>query len=284
MLRPWLWMICWTCCWIVAGCGAASQPPRAVAPATSPRELASSQSTSGEQATATARKVIFTAQVDVLVDDLAPAQQRLNELIARVQQAGGYVSHQEVSGTAGSRRHGTWTLRVPQPRFEQVMTDLEQLGELLRSTRDSQDVTEAYTDLEARLKNKQSSEQRLLSHLEKTGDLKDTLEVERELSRVRGEVEQLQGQLNLLKHKTDLATIILTLQERAGFTPVTTPTFKTQVSRTFEESWQAFAAFLRFLVLFAVAIVPWLCLVAPVLVAVWLWKRRRRKANHRRTD
>jgi hypothetical protein len=229
----------------------------------------------GEQATATARKVIFTAQVDLLVEDMAQAQQRLNELLVSVQQAGGYVSHQEVSGTAGSRRHSTWTMRVPQPRFDQVMGDLEQLGELLRSTRDSQDVTEAYTDLDARLKNKQSSEQRLLSHLEKTGELKDTLEVERELSRVRGEVEQLQGQLNLLKHKTDLATIILTLQERAGFTPVTTPTFKTQASRTFAESWQAFGVFLRLLALFIVAAVPWLCAMAPVVGAVWLWKRRR---------
>ena len=161
------------------------------------------------------------------------------------------------------------------------MADLEQLGELLRSTRDSKDVTEAYTDLEARLKNKQSSEQRLLSHLEKTGELKDTLEVERELSRVRGEVEQLQGQLNLLKNKTDLATIILTLQERAGFTLVTMPTFKTQASRTFDNSWQAFGMFLRFLALFVVAIVPWLCLVAPALGAVWLWKRRRRTGNRR---
>lgn len=277
MLRPGRWTICLCFCWFAAGCGAAEQPTGFA----SPPVLASPNLASGEQATAAARKIVFTAQVDVLVEDMAPAQQRLNELIASVQQAGGYVSHQEVSGTAGSRRHGTWTVRVPQPRFDQVMTDLEQLGELLRSTRDSQDVTEAYTDLEARLKNKQSSEQRLLSHLEKTGELKDTLEVERELSRVREEVEQLQGQLNLLKNKTDLATIILTLQERAGFTPVTTPTFKTQVSRTFDDSWQAFGMFLRFLALFVVAIVPWLCLVAPILGVAWLWKRRRRAGDRR---
>lgn len=277
LLRPGLWTICLLCCWFVAGCGVAES----VAPATRLPAQASTNSASGEQANAVARKIVFTAQVDVLVEDMAQAQQRLNELIASVQQAGGYVSHQDSSGAAGSRRHGTWTVRVPQTRFDQVMADLEQLGELQRSSRDAQDVTEAYTDLEARLKNKQSSEQRLLSHLEKTGELKDTLEVERELSRVRGEVEQLQGQLNLLKNKTDLATIILTLQERAGFTPATTPTFSTQASRTFAESWQAFGVFLRFVALFLVAIVPWLCLVAPVLGAVWFWKRRRPTSDRR---
>lgn len=284
MLRPEPWAICLFCCWFIVGCGA-SEGYKSSAPAIgSPQVEASSNLAAGEQAIAATRKIVFTAQVDVLVEDLAEAQQRLNELIANIQQAGGYVSHQEVSGTAGSRRRGTWTVRVPQTRFDQYMVDLEQLGELQRSSRDAQDVTEAYTDLEARLKNKQSSEQRLLSHLEKTGELKDTLEVERELSRVRGEVEQLQGQLNLLKNKTDLATIILTLQERAGFTPVTTPTFKTQASRTFEESWQAFAAFLRFLVLFVVAIVPWLCLMVPVLGVVWLWKWRRRAVKRSHGD
>ena len=141
MLRAGLWTICLLCCWFAAGCGAAERPTGSA----SPPVLASPNLASGEQSTATARKVIFTAQVDLLVEDMAQAQQRLNELIASIQQAGGYVSHQEVSGTAGSRRHGTWTVRVPQPRFDQVMGDLEQLGELLRSTRDSQDVTEAYT-------------------------------------------------------------------------------------------------------------------------------------------
>jgi hypothetical protein len=120
-----------------------------------------------------------------------------------------------------------------------------------------------------------ASEQRLLGHLEKTGDLKDTLEVERELSRVRGEVEQLQGRLNLLKNRTVLATVILTLHERLGFTPETTADFTTQVSRTFGGSWQAFSAFLRFTALFLVAIVPWLCVMVPILGMIWIWKRRR---------
>ena len=252
---------------LLMGCGAAEHPKGSAPSATSATD---------ETPNASSRKIVFTAQVDVVVEDMAKAQQQLNELIANVQQAGGYVSHQEVTGATGARRRGTWTVRVPQPRFEQFMADLEQLGELQRNSRDAQDVTEAYTDLEARLKNKQSSEQRLLSHLGKTGELKDTLEVERELSRVRGEVEQLQGQLNLLKNKTDLATVILMLQERAGFTPMTAPTFTTQASRTWAESWQAFGDFLRVIALCIVAIVPWLCAVVPILAAFWLWKRRRR--------
>lgn len=155
------------------------------------------------------------------------------------------------------------------------MAELEKLGELERSSRDAQDVTEAYADLEARLRNKQLSETRLLSHLEKSAELKDTLELERELSRVRGEIEQLQGQLNLLKSKTDLATVMVTLLERQGYTPPTKPTFGIQVSRTFDNSWKALVDFGQTLALIAVALAPWLIVFALILTPVWLIVRHR---------
>lgn len=276
----WIGTVLFTGCVIgqIAGCGTSGSPANAVSV---PEGKASSDldSDSAESSSTVPRKIVFTGQVDVVVEDMAKANRELNTLIEDIQQSGGYLAHQELQGIAGSRRIGTWTVRVPQPLFDKFLADIEKLGELQRSSRDAQDVTEEYMDFEARLKNKHASEQRLLGHLEKTGDLKDTLEVERELSRVRGEVEQLQGRLNLLKNRTVLATVIITLHERLGFTPVTAPDFTTQASRTFDDSWQAFGAFLRFLALFFVAIVPWLCVVAPILGAIWFWKRRRRTAN-----
>lgn len=262
----------------IAGCGTSGPPANAVS---IPTGKASSDldSDSENGSSIVPRKIVFTGQVDVVVEDMTKANQELNSLVADIQQAGGYLAHQELVGVAGSRRTGQWTVRVPQPSFDKFLADVEKLGELQRSSRDAQDVTEEYMDFEGRLKNKQASEQRLLGHLEKTGDLKDTLEVERELSRVRGEVEQLQGRLNLLKNRTVLATVIITLHERLGFTPATTPDFTTQASRTFDESWQAFRAFLRFLALFFVAIVPWLCVVVPILGIFWIWKRRQRTAS-----
>lgn len=276
----WIGALLLTCYLIgqIAGCSASGPPANAVS-VTSGKTSSELNSDSEGGSSTVPRKIVFTGQVDVVVEDMAKANQELNSLVAGIQQAGGYLAHQELAGVAGSHRIGTWTVRVPQPSFDKFLADVEKLGELQRSSRDAQDVTEEYMDFEARLKNKQASEQRLLGHLEKTGDLKDTLEVERELSRVRGEVEQLQGRLNLLKNRTVLATVIITLHERLGFTPATAPDFTTQASRTFDGSWQAFTAFLRFLALFFVAIVPWLCVVAPILGAIWFWKRRRRTAN-----
>ena len=223
-----------------------------------------------------ARKIIYTSQLDVVVENITSAQERLTKLIESVREQGGYLSRQEMIGSVGSHRRGSWTVRVPLAQFDGFVAEVEKLGELERNSRDSQDVTEAYADLEARLKNKQASEARLLSHLERSAVLKDTLELERELSRVRGEIEQVQGQLNVLKNKSDLATVTLTLIERQGYTPPLKPTFVARVLRTYDHSWQSLVACGQALALFGVAISPWLVAAAVVAIPAWLFTRQRR--------
>ena len=261
------------------GCGAAG--PVMTTPAVQAAQANGAPAAPGQGAGEAAappvtRKIIYTSQIDVVVESISSAQERLTKLIESVREQGGYLSRQEIIGSVGSHRRGSWTVRVPLAQFDGFVTEVEKLGELERNSRDSQDVTEAYADLEARLKNKQASEARLLSHLEQSAVLKDTLELERELSRVRGEIEQIQGQLNVLKNKSDLATVTLTLIERQGYTPPLKPTFVARVSRTFDHSWQSLVACGQTLALFGVAISPWLVAAAVVAIPAWLFTRRRR--------
>lgn len=224
------------------------------------------------------RKIIYTADIEIVVDDMNASVKRLTNLVASLRDVGGYLSHQDLTGTGGSHRRGLWTIRVPVSEFDQVVSALEQLGELERNSLNAQDITEAYVDLEARLKNKISGEQRLLKHLEGSKELKDTLELERELSRVRGEIEQMQGQLNLLKNRSDLATINVTLIERTDFSPPISPAFGALVSRTFQNSWQLLLNCGRALFLCVVALTPWAIVVGPIAL-VWLWIRRFRRSS-----
>lgn len=283
-------------CSLILGCGSSSKPvaspvvhvaqAQGARGAGAPAQGEPVQGPGEAAAPPVNRKIVYTSQIDVVVENLAEAQQRLMKLIESVREQGGYLARQEFNGTSGSQRRGSWTIRVPLAQFDGFVAELEQLGNLERNSRDAQDVTEAYADLEARLRNKQSSEARLLGHLEKSAALKDTLELERELSRVRGEVEQLQGQLNLLKSKTDLATVTVTLLERQIATPPppappppTPPTFGTQVARTFERSCQTLIAFTQVLTLIGVALAPWLVVAATFVTPVWLigryWKMSR---------
>jgi hypothetical protein len=256
---------------VVGGCAAASDPNRA-AP-----QVAQAPKADADRAVpqASERKIIYTSQIEVVVEDLSAAQRNLLELIKPIEESGGYLSSQDVTGTTGQHRRGSWTVRVPIAKFDQFVASVERLGEVERSSRQAQDVTEAYMDLSARLRNKQASEARLLSHLEKTGELKDTLECERELSRVRGEIEQMQGQLNLLKNKTDLATIEISLFERLNFTPKSSPGFGTQIQRTFDVSWKSLLQVGQIIVLMVVALVPWLMVILVIAAPIGLVVRLR---------
>ena len=220
------------------------------------------------------RKIIYTSRIDVVVEDIAVARQKLDLLIGSVQKQGGFLAKQELTGSGGSHERGSWTIRVPLAQFDNFVSEVEKLGEPSRNSRDAQDVTDAYADLDSRLRNKQSSELRLLSHLEKSAQLKDTLELERELSRVRGEVEQLQGQLNLLKDKADLATVSVTMYERQQITPKTAPTFSATVSRTFDGSLNGLISSGQVLVLIVVALAPWAVVASVILIPFWIFRRK----------
>jgi len=263
---------------LFSGCGDADRPGSKAPAQLAQRDRAAGN---GNQAAAPAveRKIIYTSQIDVVVEDFSGAQQKLNTIIDAVQQQGGYLARQEVTGTTGYHRHGSWTVRVPLGQFDQFIGNVERLGELERSSRDAQDVTEAYADLEARLRNKQASEQRLLSHLEKSAELKDTLELERELSRVRGEIEQIQGQLNVLKNKTDLATVTITLIERLNYQPETKATFGTQITRTFGKSIELLQTCAQGFILAVVALAPW-TIVALIAVLPIVWVARRNRSRN----
>jgi hypothetical protein len=220
-----------------------------------------------------ARKIIFNGNVDLVVPDLDAATFRLQKL---VEERKGFVGHSDVHGTKGERRTATWTVRIPVDEFEPFMDAVPKLGEMLSVRRDSQDVSDEYYDIEARLKNKQVEEKRLLEHLQKsTGKLEDILAVEKELSRVREEIERFQGRLNKLSNLTSLTTVTISMQEIKDYVPPSSPSFRTSISRTFDDSSGTLGSFLRNVVLFFVAIAPWVPLIAVVIGVPWWWVRRR---------
>jgi hypothetical protein len=134
---------------------------------------------------------------------------------------GGFVENLNISGD-DEGRHGSMTIRVPQAQFSSAVDRIESVGKVRSKDLGSEDVSERFIDLEARLKSSLREEESLLSLLGRTATVSEILTIERELSRVRSNIERFQGQLNFLERRIDLATITVSLvspEKRSGEPP-----------------------------------------------------------------
>jgi hypothetical protein len=254
----------------------AASPPAAVTDGTSITLASAAQpnSTNAPTATGMSRKIIYDAQIDLLVDSVDPVAKKLASL---VQEARGYIAEQNVTGSPGSLRSIHWRVRVPVEQFDSFVNSVVSLGELERNNRTSQDVSDQYYDLEARIKNKKVEEQTLNKILqERSGKLEDVLKIEIELSRVRGEIEQLEGKIRVLENLSALATLTLNIREREKFAPPApvVASFGTQISRTWDGSITNFVDLGKAIVLWTVSWAIWLPFLLFGAILAWVLIRK----------
>jgi hypothetical protein len=259
-----------------ASCGGAKE---GAAPAAADRDVkaAAGNPAPGQPAEAgkpVPRKIIFTATVDVVVEDFGDAADRVQEL---TQANDGYVANSEVRGSPGTPRTGNWTLRVPVDHFADFLKALTALGEVRRNALESDDITDKYYDLAAHVKTDEVEEEALRKLLEKANDHNVVLALRKELNSLRGQIEQQKGQLERWSKQAQLATVRLTLTDRRDYTPPSAPDFGRTVGGTFDASLQAMTSVGKALVLTAVALAPWLAVLGLLAILTRpLWRRKRR--------
>lgn len=113
---------------------------------------------------------------------------------------------------------GTITIRVPSSDLDRVTGLLRDgIGEVRSESTSSQDVSEEFVDLQARLRNLKTEEGALLDLFARAKNVRDTLAVRERLSQVRGEIEQVSGRIRFIESRTEFSTIALTLTEPGGF-------------------------------------------------------------------
>lgn len=174
------------------------------APLAAPRpsmQATGQQAVSGEPSVD--RKVIRTGEIAVEVEKFDDAARRL---LSTAEAAGGFIADSSYDESGGVPR-GSFVVRVPANRFGDVVRQVEQLGTVQRRHITGQDVTEEYVDLDARVRNFERQEARLLTFMDRATKIPDLMTVQQEVSRVRGEIERLKGRMRFLSNRVDLATI-----------------------------------------------------------------------------
>jgi hypothetical protein len=220
------------------------------------------------------RQIIYTAQLNLVVEEFDGLPEKVTKLLS---EHDGFVANSSLQGSSGSPRSGTWTIRVPIRQYGTFLEAVKMLGEFQSLTTGSREVTAEYYDVQARIKNKQRQEQRLLELLEKrTGKLQDILQVEEQLARVREEVERMQGRMRVLTDLTAFSTITLTVNEIKGYIPPAAPTFGNQIARAWTSTFDALLSTGKSLVIGIVVIGPWLLILSiPVILFTRLFRIKR---------
>jgi len=153
-------------------------------------------------------QLVVTGQVEVATPDVDGL---VHAVRTRVQAARGHIMNEEVTGTLGDTPRATLRLRLPPPAVPPFVDWLGARGQVLARHLSAQDVSREYLDEELALRNLRTTLERLEDIAAQGGKLADILEIEKELTRVRGEIERLEGSQRVMGDQVALATVDLSI-------------------------------------------------------------------------
>jgi hypothetical protein len=167
-------------------------------------------SKSTEKSEVVAKKIIKNAKLTLEDSDPSKAKDRIEKIVAT---SGGYIQSSEFAhANAALEGRITMKLRVPADKFADVLAQIRGAAvKVVHEQVSSKDVTSEYVDLQSRMRAKRAYESQMLKLLESAKTIPDALEVQKQLSSVRTEIEQLEGQLKVLTNQTGYSTIELTV-------------------------------------------------------------------------
>jgi anti-sigma factor RsiW len=218
-----------------------------------------------------------TASLSIIAKDFASVESAVKSVTAR---HSGYIGELNTAAPTDAAKTFSATLRIPSAQLDAALAELKQLGRVEQETQGGEEVTKQYTDLVARLKISRATEQRLLDVLRNnTGKVKDVLEVENEISRVRGEIEEMEADQRTLQSRVDFGTVTLSVAEEYKASLHSAP-FSTGA-----RLHNAFVTGYHSVVENVIGLLAWLLESGPTLLlwaallffpARWIWRRIRR--------
>jgi hypothetical protein len=218
-----------------------------------------------------------TVSLSIVVKEFDAARVSLDAILAR---HNGYAAGLNVATPQGAARMLQASLRIPAPQLVAAVAELKALGRVENEAQNGEEVTQQHADLLARLKNSRETELRLQDVLRtRTGKVKDILEVEEEIARVRGEIEQMEAEQQTLEHRVNFATIDLKLAEEykaqlSSPAPSVGMQLRNSTINGFRTAWESLLGIVLFLIESGPTVLLWLLILA--FPARLVWRRYQR--------
>src|SRR3954462_3188899 len=215
--------------------------------------------------------VIRTGQAFIEVEKVDPAILKIRQLAAQV---GGYITNSSMSGGKYQMRQATIEVKIPSPRYDEAVGTLSNIGKVETVNSQAQDVGEEFVDVTARVTNARRLEERLIARVaNRTGKLLEVLRVERELARVREEIERYEGRLRYLGARVAMSTLTITVHEPApiiGNNPGENP-----ITTALRRAWRNFVALIAGFIASLGVLIP----LGLLTFVGWLAYRRWKRSN-----
>lgn len=162
------------------------------------------------------RMVVKTGSLSMVVKDVRNAVSAITKYTL---EKNGFVVSSNI-GKSGLAPYATVVVRLPVAVFDGGVGDIKNLGEVESENLTGEDVTSQYVDMDARLRNLQATESQLLTIMARAGQIKDVLDVQRELTTVRGQIESLKGQMKYLNDSAQMSSLTIILSTDPNELPV----------------------------------------------------------------
>ena len=227
----------------------------------------------------TERLIIREGNISISVDNTLDVRDKIDDIVAEMAGDGAYVVTSSESGRGDNRLpYISMVIRVPVESFSSVMDQIAEMGVRVDERyENAQDVTDEYVDLEGRIEALKVSIERLYGLMRDAAFTEDLLYAEEQLSRREAELEGLQGRLNYLAQSADLSRININLSPYELSEPIDTSWKPAETFRRAVESLvEGMQNFADFLIVFTIAVLPFLLIFGLVIWGVVAIVRRRR--------
>jgi hypothetical protein len=226
------------------------------------------------------RKLIRAGRAMLEVVSVDAALARLRNL---TEQAGGYTTSEMRSRDHLRVNRGEIECRIPTGKLDSLTAALKSIGTVESLSVTASDVTEEYFDLEIRLRNQRALETRLLALLQRPANkLSDLLDAERELARVRDEIDQMEGRRRFWDNRVALSSLSVSVHEPVPAVGGNRGGAISVLRQAFADSADNFVSAVAGVIAATGAVVPVaaaLILAGWLLVRAWRWRRGRRLAR-----
>lgn len=235
----------------------------------------------GETAEAADRKIIRNAEITIEVPSTTDAQHQVTSI---AETHGGFIvtseaKQRESNDPAQRTLDIKLVVRVPSNQFGRAFDEIKKLAANTPSENvTSQDVTEDFIDLEARIKTQKALEVQFLEIMRQANKISDALEVQRQIAEVRTDIEKLEGRKRFLENRSSLSTINVNVQTPKPVIAVTESGFRQSLREAVSDSISLASDLVLFFARFLIMMVPvtLFVLLPAALMIRYLWRRTKR--------